>query len=86
MTDKLDRARARGARAEALLRDELVQEVFNTIEANYVKAWKETDVSDKKRQRILHISVQVLHDFHREFVRLARDGRVAQAAIDRIAQ
>ena len=37
---KLNAAMSRGARAEALLRNELLQEAFQKLEDGYVAAWK----------------------------------------------
>jgi hypothetical protein len=40
--DKLQAAVSRGARAEALLQNELLQEAFAVLEHDYIDAWKMT--------------------------------------------
>ena len=44
--DKHRKDMDRGVRAEALMRDPLIQEAFDTLEKEFVSAWKQTAITD----------------------------------------
>lgn len=86
MTDevKLTADMARGARAEALLRDELLQEAFTTIDENVVALWREAQTPDAREHqwRVLH----ALRLVKKYLEGVVTDGRIAQADLDMLAK
>jgi hypothetical protein len=78
MTDKLDAAVARGARAHALLGNELLQEAFDKLEADYVAAWKTWPAADRDGRERLWQAVNVLGKVRDHLARIVADGTLAQ--------
>lgn len=81
---KLTADMGRGARAEALLRDELLQEAFTTIDDNVVALWREAQTPEAREQqwRVLH----ALRLVKRYLESVVKDGRLAQAELDALAK
>lgn len=67
----------RGARAEALLRDELLIEAFGTLKAEYLTGWEATAARDTDARERLWLAVQVLGKVWTHLEQVAADGRVA---------
>ena len=53
--DKLEAAITRGARAKELLTNELLQEAFARLEADYILAWRQTPARDPDRAAGQHL-------------------------------
>ena len=83
--DKLQTAIGRGARAQVLLRSELLQEMFANLDAEYVAAWRRTPARDTDARERLWLAVQVLGLVKDHLVIIANDGKLAQAELDRLA-
>lgn len=81
--DKEER-RARGARAQSLLDDPLLQEAFRTLEAEYTKAWVASEPTEVALREFFHKAINILGDVRRHLVKVSADGRLAQAEIDRL--
>jgi hypothetical protein len=77
--DKTERAIARGARAEALLGNELLAEAFATLDAEYVKAWRTAPVRDTEMREKLWVAVNIVGKVKDHLARVIADGRLAQA-------
>ena len=76
----------RAARAEALLRNELFQEAYATFERELVEAWKGTP-SDQPRIRERIWDMVKANERHRIFLQgIVRDGKIAQADLDMLAE
>jgi hypothetical protein len=82
--DKLQTALGRGARAQELLRSELLQEVFAQIEADYIEGWRRTSARDTDARERLWLAVQVLGLVKDHLVIVANDGKLAQAELDKL--
>jgi hypothetical protein len=82
--DKLQTALGRGARAQELLRSELLQEVFAQIEADYIEGWRRTSARDTDARERLWLAVQVLGLVKDHLVIIANDGKLAQAELDKL--
>lgn len=76
--DKLQAAVARGARAQALIENELLREAFEKLEADYVAAWKTWAAADRDgRERLWH-AVNVLGRVRDHLARVVADGKLSQ--------
>lgn len=82
---KLTAATSRAARAQALLNDDLFKEAFDRLDAEYVKAWRETAARDDDARQRWWQAVNVLGKVREHFERVIQDGKVAQADLDRLA-
>jgi hypothetical protein len=76
---------SRAARAQALLNDELLKEAFATLDTEYVKAWRETSARDDDARQRYWQAVNVLGKVRDHLEQVVRDGRVAQADLERLA-
>jgi hypothetical protein len=88
MTDelKLNRDISRQARAEALLRDELLLEGFSLLEARYVEEWRITTFRDTDARERLYLAVNVLRKVRDHLAKIVADGKLAQREIDQLAE
>ncbi len=75
--DKLQSAIAKAARAEALLRDELLTGAFAGLEADYIKAWRGPRRATPMRA-IGWQAVQIVGLVRDHLARLVTDGKLAQ--------
>jgi hypothetical protein len=82
--DKLQRDIVRGARAKALMDDELLQEAFAKLEANYIGAWRATPARDTDARERLWQAVNVLGKVRDHLGQVAAAGKLAQRQIDDI--
>jgi hypothetical protein len=80
MIDPLAARRAldRAARACAIMSDELVAEVFATLEARLHGDWAGTGPADSAGRELAYRQLRALQDFKAEFARMLSDGRVAE--------
>jgi hypothetical protein len=82
--DKLQRDIVRGARAKALMDDELLQEAFAKLEVNYIGAWRATPARDTDARERLWQAVNVLGKVRDHLGQVAAAGKLAQRQIDDI--
>lgn len=78
MNDKLETAIARGSRAEALLKSELLQEAFTKLEDDYIAAWKSWPAADSAGREQLWQAVNVLGKVRDHLVKVVNDGKLAR--------
>jgi hypothetical protein len=76
--DKLQAAIARGARAQELVRNELLAEAFTKLEADYINAWKSWAAADTDGRERLWLAVNVLGKVRDHLVTVIADGKLAQ--------
>lgn len=76
--EKIDR----GAKAQSLLNNELLQEAFNYLENEFTNAWKNSSVEDTQTRERLYLLCQNLSAVKGYIERAVEDGKLAQAAID----
>lgn len=84
MTDKLQAAIVRQAQAETLLRNELLQASFKSLEADYLKAWGATTASETDARENYWRAIQILGDVHKHLNSMISDGKIAQHEINRL--
>jgi hypothetical protein len=76
--DKLAAAIERGARAKALLENDLLREAFDKLEDDYTAAWKTWPAADTQGRERLWQAVNVLGKVRGHLARVVADGRLAQ--------
>jgi hypothetical protein len=82
--DKLQTAIGRGARAQELLRSELLQEVFAKLDAEYVAAWRRTLARDSDARERLWQATQIVGKVKDHLAIIANDGKLAQRELDEL--
>ena len=84
MTDefKLHRDKDRGARAEALLRNDLLIEAFAALDSEYVKAWRLTHINDVNARERLFQAVQIVAKIKDRLGKVLNNGKLAQRELD----
>src|SRR5215470_8430256 len=87
MTDeiKLNADAARGAQAEALLRNELLQEAFTGLEKQFIDAWRLTQVRDTDARERLWQAVNVVGKVQDALKTHVNNGKLAQRHLEVIA-
>jgi hypothetical protein len=74
----------RAAKAEALLREPILVEAFDTLETNFIDAWRNTSVADTdNRERIYHL-LSALQALKGHLHTVIESGKVAQANLDQL--
>ena len=74
----------RGARAEALLRDDLLQEAFKLLHAEYASEWVRTAPNDTAGRERLWQAVRIIGQVEHHLRRVAQDGRIASKDLSNI--
>ena len=80
----LNKAIERQAQAEALLRNEMLNESFDGLIAAYTKVWRTSSDMDE-RERCWH-RVQALDEVRSRLEYVISNGKVAQKELDEIAR
>ncbi len=81
--EKLVAARERGAKAEALLRDEALQGAFRQLDEAYQLMWRSTSPDDIDMRERAWVSLKVLDDVRNLLISTVRDGAVAQRELEK---
>lgn len=76
--EKIDRAN----NADALLRNEILQDAFVYLDTQFTEAWKQTPVQDKEARENLYLLSQNLSAIKNYIYRVVEDGKLAQSALD----
>ena len=74
---KLAQQQAQGARAQALLNDELLIECFETLKKEYIDYWKVSHVNDEKGRERLWMAVNIVEKVKDQLGKIAAGGRLA---------
>ena len=74
---KLTLQQGRGIRAEELLRNELLQEAFETLRADYINAWQITSAKDSQAREQLYLAVNILGKVKDHLKKVAINGQIA---------
>ena len=83
--DKLQTAIGRGARAQELMRSELLQEVFAKLDAEYIAAWRRTPVRDTDARERLWQAVNIVGKVRDHLTAIVSGGKIAQKQLDDLA-
>ena len=82
---KLNTEATRGARAEILLRNELLQEAFTALEARYVEEWRVTQFRDTDARERLWQAVNIVRKVKDHLGAVVANGKLAQRELSDIA-
>jgi hypothetical protein len=82
---KLNHDKDRAARAEALLRDELLQEAFAALEKRYTDEWRVTQVRDTDARERLWQAVNIVGKVRDHLTMQVASGKLAQRQLDDLA-
>lgn len=82
---KLQRDASRGARAQSLLDNELLQGIYKDREADLIKAWIETLPKDVDRREQLWSALHANRKHKDYLVAYVNDGKLAAAELSRLA-
>lgn len=83
---RLHELAARAARAQELLDNELMVEAFNTLEKNYVAAWRATTIDDAQGREKLFLAINVVGKVRDHLASAVANGKLAQAELRELAQ
>ena len=75
----------RAARAQALLRNELLQEAFAALEQRYTDQWRVTNVRDTDARERLWQAVNIVGKVRDHLATLVGNGKLAQRQLDDLA-
>jgi hypothetical protein len=79
--DKIESAINRAARADHLLRDELLIEAFDQLRANYIAAWQVTAARDVAAREKLWQAVNIVGLVREHLGKVLAGGKLAQAEL-----
>lgn len=74
--------RARGERAERLMKDDLMVEAFDKVEAAYKDAWANSMHDQKDQREGLYYAMGALRRIREHLVQVMADGKFAAAELD----
>lgn len=80
----LRKSAERGARAQALLDDDLLKEAFATLTASYKEAWENTQLKDTDSRERLWQAVHIVGKIETHLKRVLNDGKLAQHEINQV--
>ena len=83
--DKLHDAIVRGARAKELLGNELLQEVFARLDAEYISAWRQMPARDVDGRERLWQAVNIVGKVKDHLTTILNNGKLAQRELDDLA-
>jgi len=83
--DKLSEAMGRGARAERLLNDPLLQEAFEMLERDYIRGWRDTGARDTDARERLWQALHVVAKVRSHLGSVVSSGKLAQRELDALA-
>jgi hypothetical protein len=83
---KLNADLARRAGAEALLRNEILQEAFARLEERYIEEWRVSQFRDTDARERLWQAVNILRKVKDHLAKLVADGKLAQREIDQLTE
>lgn len=84
--DKLSKATSRAARAEDLLKNELLAEAFQKLEATYTAAWRSTHIDDAPAREKLFIAVNLVGKIRDHLHSVVSNGKLAAAELKEMTE
>ena len=75
---------ARGERAAALLRDEILQNAFTYLDEQFLQAWRQTPVNETDARERLYYMCQALASVKDYIENVVQDGKLASATLDEL--
>lgn len=81
---KAREAVSRASKAEALLRNELLQEGFDYLETQFIEAWRNSEVTDNESRERLYQLLKNLEALKGYFNTVIEDGKMANAQLEQV--
>lgn len=75
---------SRGEKAASLLRNEILQEAFQTLEQDFIQAWKNSSVDDSQNRERLYMLCQNLSALRGYLEGVVTSGKLAKAQLDEL--
>lgn len=75
---------SRGEKAASLLRNEILQEAFQTLEQDFIQAWKSSSVDDLQNRERLYMLCQNLSALRGYLEGVVTSGKLAKAQLDEL--
>ncbi len=76
----------RGAKAEALIDNELFAEAFDKLDAEYIKKWRATGGDENTARERIWMGIQTLAIVRDHIKSIARNGKIAQINLEALAR
>lgn len=74
----------RGEKAASLLRNELLHEAFDSLETEFIQAWKQSPVNDSQNRERLYMLCQNLSALRGYLEGVVTSGKLAKAQLDEL--
>ena len=74
----------RGEKAASLLRNDLLNEAFEALEADFIQAWKVSSVEDSQNRERLYMLCQNLAAVKDYLEQVVTSGKLAKAQLDEL--
>tara|TARA_R100000995_G_scaffold48357_1_gene23152 strand:+ start:6460 stop:6720 length:261 start_codon:yes stop_codon:yes gene_type:complete len=75
--------RDRGARAQAILKDPLVVEALETLEQQYIDAWKTSPNRDEEGRERIYLLMKSLEVFKGHLISVVETGKLADRELSK---
>jgi len=83
---ELEQAVAKAARAEALLDNDMLTEVFDTLEKSYIAAWRATTVDDAAGREKLFLAINIVGKVRDHLASVVANGKLARAELKELME
>tara|TARA_A200000159_G_C7309771_1_gene334026 strand:+ start:157 stop:444 length:288 start_codon:yes stop_codon:yes gene_type:complete len=75
---------ARGEKAAALMRNEILEEAFTSLETEFIQAWKHSSVDDSQNRERLYMLCQNLSAVKGYIENVVSSGKLAKSQLDEL--
>ena len=79
---KLRTQQERAAHAERLLKDPLLQEAFETLNTEFMRTWRQTDVNDTEARERIYNLCTALDTLKQQIASVVVDGKIAKMNLE----
>ena len=79
---KLRTQQERAAHAERLLKDPLLQEAFEKLNTDFMRAWRQTDVNDTQARERIYNLCTALDTLKQQIASVVVDGKIAKMNLE----
>ena len=79
---KLTKQIDEGGQAESLIKNPIFEKVFNTLEQEFLTAWKSSSVEDSAEREKLYYLFQALQALKTGILNVSANGRLAKSQLD----
>lgn len=79
---KLRTQQERAAHAERLLKDPLLQEAFETLNTQFMRTWRQTDVNDTEARERIYNLCTALDTLKQQIASVIVDGKIAKMNLE----